>query len=175
MKHVSLGIIIHRVTAKRLCFRSFELTDRFIRHSSSGKGGVAVNFQYQPRDFFSTRPSYSNVFPPSTSFGNWEERSKGEKERQVGHMGEFICTLMHNVTYGIDVTREWKRSTGLKQGSQCQTHLRFYISLRVSLSSRFNYHAWHCIESWGLKSKHRHVSKWKKKKKKPWNKRRDKR
>lgn len=118
MKHVSLGIIIHRVTAKRLCFQSFELTDRFIRHSSSG-GEVSLSIFSTNHETFFRFARRIVTFFPSTSFGNWEEKSKREKERerQEAHMGKLICTLMYSITYGIDVTREWKRSTELKQDS----------------------------------------------------------
>lgn len=47
-------------------------------------GGVAVNFQYQPRDFFSIRSSYSNVFPLDLVRKLRGKEQERERERETG-------------------------------------------------------------------------------------------
>lgn len=81
MKHVSLGIIIHRVTAKRLCFRSFELADRFIRHSSSGREVSLSIFSTNHETFFRF-VRRSNVFPLDLV-----RKLRGKEQEREGETG----------------------------------------------------------------------------------------
>jgi len=155
MKHVSLGIIIHRVTAKRLCFQSFELTDRFIRHSSSG-GEVSLSIFSTNHETFFRFARRIVTFFPSTSFGNWEEKSKREKERETG--GTHGWTHLYvNVQYHI---RD-RCYTRMKTINGTETRLN--VNLICGASAIYiitwlrNYTRDTIKSCWiGLKSKHKH-------------------
>lgn len=102
MRNVSPGIIIHRVTAKRSCFRSFR-NSRIVLSTIYHLGGRCRCQFSVPTTRLFRFVRHTATFFLSTSFGKRkEERGK----RQKAYMWKIVCTLMRSVTYGIDAPRK---------------------------------------------------------------------
>lgn len=103
-------VIIHRMTAKRSRFRSFEPAYRFIHHLSSRWETSLSIFSARRRDFFDSpivRQRFSSR--PRSEIGR--KIARGRRGREEERMGGLVCTLMRSVTCGIDVPRKrMKRS-----------------------------------------------------------------